>query len=190
VFEGRIVLEYYAVWIGRLRSGTAYTLSMMAANCSEMSVTIYQTTRHHILQNCTQQRQREIARVAQEHETVRFANYVCYISILLAKLSVSILFFFQNHWYTTCALQPHRWCPNTQSYSSAIGSLTRPGPHNFALRRLIRPTQKAKESEFDVRQGPAQPVGAAARLRKHRHTPTLGHKCSCCVWRFIDQRNG
>jgi len=28
-----------------------------------------------------------------------------------------------------------------------------------------------------------------ARLKERRHTPTLGHKCSCCVRCFINQRD-
>jgi hypothetical protein len=56
VFEGWILLGYDAVSIGKLRKNyglawTAYTLTMNAANCSEMSVTVYQSTRRHVLQN-------------------------------------------------------------------------------------------------------------------------------------------
>lgn len=56
VFEGWIPLGYDSVSIGKLwkncgLSWTAYTLTMKEVNCSEMSVTIHQSTRRHVLQN-------------------------------------------------------------------------------------------------------------------------------------------
>jgi len=56
VFENWILLGYDTVSIGKFGKNcglawTAYTLTMKAANCSEMSVTIYQSTRRHVLQN-------------------------------------------------------------------------------------------------------------------------------------------
>jgi hypothetical protein len=95
----------------------------MAANCAEMTVTVCQTE--------TQKRQRKTTRAAQKHEAVRFANYICYISILLANLSVSILFLFQKSLVYDLCPPTTPLVPKHQPYLSATASLTRPGPHNF-----------------------------------------------------------